>query len=190
MRLLAVVVAALALAGCAPRMGPGDTVSLTPVSVKTQPARDAALRADTPARRSGAGAPVTGPGSIGTTPGTLGDDTSFTGGATPWVAATPPPASYDVVAPRPVPARPASSGPGVVAFALSTTHAVGEPVYGRASPSPERAARGCARFASDDLAQAAFLNAGGPQADGQGLDPDGDGFVCGWDPEQFRRAVQ
>ena len=32
----------------------------------------------------------------------------------------------------------------------------------------------------------AFLEAGGPKRDRKGLDPDGDGFACAWDPRPFR----
>ena len=35
-------------------------------------------------------------------------------------------------------------------------------------------------------AQRAFLAAGGPDQDRLGLDPDGDGFVCGWSPLPYR----
>jgi hypothetical protein len=42
---------------------------------------------------------------------------------------------------------------------------------------------------SDDLAQEAFLSEGGPERDRLGVDPDGDGFACRWDPTPFRRAA-
>ncbi|MFD1809576.1 hypothetical protein ACFSHQ_20275 [Gemmobacter lanyuensis] len=70
----------------------------------------------------------------------------------------------------------------VVQYALATNHAVGTPMYERSSlqlRSPEKA---CASYASPDQAQAAFLDAGGPDKDRKGLDPDGDGFACSWDP--------
>ncbi|CAN0586593.1 unnamed protein product, partial [Ectocarpus sp. 12 AP-2014] len=41
-----------------------------------------------------------------------------------------------------------------------------------------------------DQAQIAFLEAGGPEKDRNGMDPDGDGFACNWDPTPFRRAAQ
>jgi hypothetical protein len=31
---------------------------------------------------------------------------------------------------------------------------------------------------------------GGPERDKEGLDPDGDGFACGWDPRPFRSALR
>ena len=43
---------------------------------------------------------------------------------------------------------------------------------------------------ADDVAQEAFLAQGGPQSDRKGLDPDGDGFACDWDPRPFRAALQ
>ena len=39
-------------------------------------------------------------------------------------------------------------------------------------------------------AQAAFIARGGPAVDPLGLDPDGDGFVCGWDPAPYRAAAK
>ena len=33
------------------------------------------------------------------------------------------------------------------------------------------------------------LPCGGPERDPRGLDPDGDGFACDWDPAPFRAAV-
>jgi hypothetical protein len=95
------------------------------------------------------------------------------------------------VAPVAVPQRPGGDGgPNIVAFALSTTNAVGQPVHSRTLASPARAARACDRFSSPDLAQEAFLAAGGPQRDRRGLDPDGDGFACQWDPRPYRRGLE
>jgi hypothetical protein len=48
----------------------------------------------------------------------------------------------------------------------------------------------CAKYASPDLAQQAFLERGGPERDRLGVDPDGDGFACSWDPRPFRTALQ
>ncbi|REC56506.1 hypothetical protein DRV84_09530 [Rhodosalinus sediminis] len=99
-------------------------------------------------------------------------------------------AQYRVVPPAPLPERGARQGMTPVEFALSTEHAVGQEVY-RRSPfgSVARAERNCARYPTPDRAQAAFLAEGGPERDGLGLDPDGDGFVCGWSPAPFRAAV-
>ncbi|MFN6977800.1 MAG: hypothetical protein ACK4OP_06735 [Gemmobacter sp.] len=95
-----------------------------------------------------------------------------------------------VVAPTAVPVRTGPSGPNVVEYALTTRHDPGTRLYSRfpiRMRSPEAA---CAAYASDDLAQEAFLAAGGPERDPRGLDPDGDGFACRWDPRPFRAAVQ
>ena len=40
------------------------------------------------------------------------------------------------------------------------------------------------------LAQEEFLRTGGPERDKLGVDPDGDGFACAWDPRPFRTALQ
>ena len=98
--------------------------------------------------------------------------------------------AYEFVEPTAVPDRTQADGPNIVQYALSTTNAVGQPRYNRSIFSGEgRAQRICARYASDDLAQEAFLAEGGPQRDRLGIDPDGDGFACGWDPAPFRRAA-
>lgn len=88
-----------------------------------------------------------------------------------------------------IPARPADTGPDIVAYALANTQPVGQQVYARTLPSAARAARKCATYPSDDMAQLAFLESGGPQKDRLGIDPDGDGFACSWDPGRYRRAV-
>ena len=99
-------------------------------------------------------------------------------------------AQYTVVQPTAVPQRPDDgTGPSIVAFALETTHAPGTPVYRRSglrlNSDP---VANCARYGSADLAQEDFLASGGPERDRRGIDPDGDGFVCGWDPRPFRAA--
>ena len=92
-----------------------------------------------------------------------------------------------VVQPAPLPDRPDADRPNIVAFALATTNRVGQQVYSRSGlTSTARFQRNCARYASPDLAQEAFLAAGGPERDRRGLDPDGDGFACFWDPTPFR----
>lgn len=97
--------------------------------------------------------------------------------------------AYAVVQPEAIPDRPGNTGPNIVAFALSTTNTVGQSVYRRpGTTSDSKFQRACARYSSSDQAQAAFLEAGGPKTDRQGLDPDGDGFACYWDPAPFRAA--
>ncbi len=97
-------------------------------------------------------------------------------------------AQYAVDQPTALPQRKGDSGPNIVAFALSTTHAPGTPVYRRSGFGGNGSA--CSRYGSSDLAQEAFLSEGGPERDRKGLDPDGDGFACGWDPRAFRAAKQ
>lgn len=98
-------------------------------------------------------------------------------------------AQYAVVQPEALPKRPGTDAPNIVEFALRTTNPVGTPLYKRSGPNRvARAERACAGFSSADLAQEAFLSNGGPEKDRKGLDPDGDGFACGWSPAPFRAA--
>ncbi len=79
----------------------------------------------------------------------------------------------------------APQGANIAVFARQTTHSVGERRYQR---SPLAFGRGnCRRFATPDDAQRFFLANGGPERDPHNLDPQGDGFACGWDPEPYRR---
>ncbi|MDO6615677.1 MULTISPECIES: hypothetical protein [Pacificibacter] len=97
---------------------------------------------------------------------------------------------YQTVAPTTIPSRPSGSGTSLVQFALSTTNSVGQPIYSRLTLGAEaRALRNCAKYPSPDLAQDAFLAGGGPERNVKGLDPDGDGFACSWDPRPFRLAA-
>ena len=98
-------------------------------------------------------------------------------------------AKYQVDQPRSLPQRSGSTGPNIVEFAISTTHPMGTQMYKRSSLGFTNSTRACAKFPSPDLAQEAFLNAGGPDKDRKGLDPDGDGFACSWDPTPFRTAL-
>ena len=99
-------------------------------------------------------------------------------------------AQYQIDQPTALPERSADGSPNIVAFALSSTNPVGVQMYDRGGihlTSPEAA---CGKFASPDLAQMDFLQSGGPERDRKGLDPDGDGFACAWDPTPFRLATQ
>ncbi|MEM8555413.1 MAG: hypothetical protein AAGF71_11385 [Pseudomonadota bacterium] len=87
-----------------------------------------------------------------------------------------------------LPPRTATDDANPVAFALATSNVVGVAVYSRPSPQASSASA-CAAQGSEMAAQRAFLQAGGPQEDPLGLDPDGDGFACDFDPEVFRRAA-
>lgn len=98
-------------------------------------------------------------------------------------------AQYQVVTPTQLPPRPDSNSPNIVAYALQTTNPVGTPLYERSGRyDGNRIGRACGQYNSSDLAQEAFLAGGGPQRDRKGLDPDGDGFACAWDPAPFRAA--
>lgn len=97
--------------------------------------------------------------------------------------------AFQVASPEAIPDRPGSSGPNIVAYALSTTNRVGEPIHNRRGRfNEDKFRRACAAYGSTDQAQVAFLEAGGPKRDRKGLDPDGDGFACRWDPTPFRNA--
>ncbi|MCG6884240.1 MAG: hypothetical protein LJE62_10855 [Silicimonas sp.] len=98
--------------------------------------------------------------------------------------------TFQVAQPEAVPDRPTGrAAPNIVTYALTTSNPVGRPVYNRSSRyNEDRYRRSCAEFTSSDQAQAAFLASGGPERDRRGLDPDGDGFACFWDPSPFRTA--
>jgi hypothetical protein len=98
-------------------------------------------------------------------------------------------AQYRVIEPTDLPTRPGTNTPNIVEYALRTNNPVGAQIYRRSNIlSAQRHARNCARFPSPDLAQTEFLSTGGPERDRRGLDPDGDGYACAWDPTPFRAA--
>ncbi|RVT86599.1 hypothetical protein DXV76_00480 [Rhodobacteraceae bacterium CCMM004] len=95
--------------------------------------------------------------------------------------------AYTVIQPTAVPRRPGSNRPNIVAYALQTNNPVGQPLYSRSGRNAQaKFQRACAGYASSDLAQEDFLASGGPEKDRNGVDPDGDGFACYWDPTPFR----
>lgn len=98
-------------------------------------------------------------------------------------------AQYVVVQPGALPQRPGDTGPNIVEYALATTHAPGTQLHKRTSFRVSDPAGACAKYGSPDIAQEAFLAKGGPERDRLGLDPDGDGFACTWDPRPFRAAA-
>ncbi len=99
--------------------------------------------------------------------------------------------AYQVIEPTALPTRLGQPNASIVNFALSTTNLVGQSVHRRSTLSGNnRFQRNCAKFPAPDLAQTAFLKNGGPERDRQGIDPDGDGFACFWDPAPFRQAVR
>lgn len=90
-------------------------------------------------------------------------------------------------------ALPQRSGGGVspaIEFALSTTHQVGSPIYNRSGLKFAKPDAACLKYNTDMEAQEAFLASGGPERDRKGVDPDGDGFACGFNPAPFRAAKQ
>lgn len=99
-------------------------------------------------------------------------------------------AQYEVIAPTAVPERQGDTGPNIVQYALNTQNPKGSRVYSRSGVNlASKAQRACAKYPSPDQAQEDFLSRGGPEKDRLGLDPDGDGYACGWDPAPFRQAV-
>lgn len=98
-------------------------------------------------------------------------------------------AQYVVIQPQDIPDRPDNSGPDIVKYALATTNPVGATLYDRPSFYLVNINTACLKYTSPDFAQQAFLAAGGPTRDRKGLDPDGDGFACDWDPTPFRNAL-
>lgn len=95
-----------------------------------------------------------------------------------------------VIEPTAVPERPRDTGPNIIEYALATTHPVGQQVYRRTGVRAGRHEANCLSYRSDDLAQQAFLANGGPDRDREALDPDGDGYACGWNPEVYRQAAR
>lgn len=95
-------------------------------------------------------------------------------------------AQYQVIQPGALPVRPGALGPNIVDYALATNHPRGTQLYRRSSFGVGNTAAKCAAYASPDLAQEAFLERGGPERDRLGLDPDGDGYACAWDPAPYR----
>ena len=97
---------------------------------------------------------------------------------------------YTIIKPTNVPRRPGTNIPNVVEYALKTNNPLGTMLYERRFKSQARFERNCNRHVSDSSAQEAFLSTGGPERDQFGIDPDGDGFACRWDPRPFRLAVE
>lgn len=99
-------------------------------------------------------------------------------------------AQYVLIQPQDLPMRPGDTGPNIVEYALATTNPPGVTLFERPSFYLISPVRSCLKYTSPDLAQQAFLAAGGPQRDSKALDPDGDGFACDWDPRPFRTALK
>lgn len=98
-------------------------------------------------------------------------------------------AQYQVIQPTDLPTRPGSNRPNIVEYALRTDNPKGVSLYKRSGFRAEaKYESSCGSYSSPDLAQEDFLALGGPEKDRKGMDPDGDGFACSWDPAPFRAA--
>ncbi len=100
-------------------------------------------------------------------------------------------AAYQVIQPTALPQRAGDTGPNIVEYALNAPNKRGQEWYSRfvLGTMGNRFERNCASYRSPDEAQRDFLARGGPERDPKGIDPDGDGFACGWDPAPFLAAV-
>lgn len=97
-------------------------------------------------------------------------------------------AQYQQVEATDLPERDGGTGPNIVEYALLSDNPVGNRVYRRIGiNAANRFARNCRAYPSSDQAQIDFLSRGGPERDARGLDPDGDGYACSWDPTPFQR---
>lgn len=97
-------------------------------------------------------------------------------------------AQYQIDQPGALPQRD-GVGPSIVEYALATQHPRGVKLFQRSPLRFKKIEVACAPYANDDLAQEAFLAAGGPNRDRMGMDPDGDGYACGWDPAAYRAVL-
>ncbi len=96
-------------------------------------------------------------------------------------------AAYQLIEATALPDRTGGTGPNIVQYALQAPNDRGQQVFERSGFNAQnRFERNCAKYRTPDDAQRDFLTRGGPQSDRLGLDPDGDGFACGWDPQAFR----
>lgn len=99
-------------------------------------------------------------------------------------------AQYQVVQPTALPERNDRASLNLVQYAIDAPNNRGQEWYSRSIlHTRSRFERNCAAYRSPDDAQRDFLFRGGPERDSLGIDPDGDGFACGWDPAPFRAAV-
>ena len=103
--------------------------------------------------------------------------------AAPVPAATATAAAPAAAQPAPAPVK--TETDALARYAASQSQLPGTEVYSRAGGSEATAAHACARYPNAEAAQLMFLTSGGPQQDPMGMDPDGDGFVCGWDPTYY-----
>lgn len=78
------------------------------------------------------------------------------------------------------------STPVLAQYAATMTQTPGTRAWPRRGGDPVRALQICRSYASVEAAQIGFIAHGGPERDPLGMDPDGDGLVCGWNPETWR----
>lgn len=179
--------------GAQPIMGGG--VGAQPLGATAAPTTGFSAERIGAAIDSAGGAPSANGGFVGTAPltGPLSGMPADPLAAVPMapIPMTPAPMAAPVasVPVQNLPTR-AGNSANIVQYALTTTNGVGQSMYDRPSLTMRNPEKACGAFSSPDQAQAAFLDAGGPQKDRKGLDPDGDGFACAWDPTRFRKAVQ
>ena len=74
----------------------------------------------------------------------------------------------------------------IAIYARTTKNVLGKRAYTRLGKKVN-GVNPCVRFSVKDDAQRYFLQKGGPEKDLFGLDIDGDGFACNWDPEPFKK---
>ena len=180
------ILAVLALAACNEHAGvnPNYTMNATPYG-DYQRARELALNGQT--RQSPAVIPVQLPAQAPTAADIAGNSETVRTGATKTQAAARPqvPARPQTGASGPYP----GSTPVLVRYAHAERQNPGTRTYQRSATSQDAAERACRAHANADAAQTAFIAAGGPVIDPHGMDPDGDGFVCGWDPRPYRQPA-
>lgn len=82
------------------------------------------------------------------------------------------------------------STPVLAQYAATVDHAPGTRVWPRRNADPVKALEICTTYATADAAQIGYLSRGGPSADPLGIDPDGDGYVCGWDPATWQPRIR
>ncbi len=76
----------------------------------------------------------------------------------------------------------------IAQYARNSSNIVGEKIYNRLKLNKDSVRR-CSHFGNADDSQRFFLSKGGPQVDLWGLDPDGDGFACDWNPNIYRNIT-
>ena len=97
-------------------------------------------------------------------------------------------AQYQQVEATDLPERDGGAGPNIVEHAVLSKNPLGNRIYRRIGlNAANRFARNCRAYPSSDQAQIDFLSRGGPERDPRGLDPDGDGYACAWDPTPFQK---